>query len=59
VPPYAAAKREVTASLTTFGWGTEDLGGVAAARAIELFCILRCIAGFLRNDWVHALKMLR
>jgi hypothetical protein len=35
------------------------MGRVEAARAIEPLCILWCIPGFLRNDWVHALKMIR
>jgi predicted dinucleotide-binding enzyme len=55
----AAAKAEATGILERFGWESEDLGGAAAARAIEPLCILWCIPGFLRNDWVHALKMLR
>lgn len=54
-----AAKRQVAAILGAFGWEVEDLGAAAAARAIEPLCILWCIPGFLRNDWVHALKMLR
>jgi predicted dinucleotide-binding enzyme len=54
-----AAKQTVTSILDQFGWETEDLGKVEAARAIEPLCILWCIPGFLRNDWVHALKMLR
>jgi len=55
----AAAKREVKAVLDQFGWEVEDLGAVEAARAIEPLCILWCIPGFARNDWAHALKMLR
>ena len=54
-----AAKKEVSEILTLFGWETEDLGGAAAARAIEPLCILWCIPGFLHNDWVHAYKVLR
>jgi predicted dinucleotide-binding enzyme len=53
------AKQTVKGILYQFGWDTEDMGGVEAARAIEPLCILWCIPGFLRNDWVHALKMLR
>jgi len=41
------------------GWDVEDLGKAVAARAIEPLAILWCIPGFLRNDWVHAYKMLR
>ena len=53
------AKQTVKGILYQFGWDTEDMGGVEAARAIEPLAILWCIPGFLRNDWVHALKMLR
>ncbi len=53
------AKRQVTAILDDFGWETEDLGPAEAARAIEPLCVLWCIPGFRRNDWVHALKLLR
>ncbi len=55
----AGAKRDAEAILTRFGWEAEDLGGAVAARAIEPLCILWCIPGFLRNDWVHAFKLLR
>ena len=55
----ANAKKEVSKILDLFGHEVEDLGGVEAARAIEPLCILWCIPGFLRNDWVHAFKMLR
>jgi predicted dinucleotide-binding enzyme len=54
-----AAKKTVHGILDQFGWETEDLGTAEAARAIEPLCILWCIPGFLRNDWVHALKLLR
>ena len=39
--------------------GTEDMGGMEAARAIEPLCILWCIPGFLRNQWTHAFKLLK
>ena len=55
----AGAKQETTEILTKFGWDTSDLGGVAAARPIEALCILWCIPGFLRNDWQHALRVVR
>jgi len=54
-----AAKAEVRAVLDRFGWDTEDLGAVEAARAIEPLCMLWCIPGFLRGSWGHALKLLR
>jgi 8-hydroxy-5-deazaflavin:NADPH oxidoreductase len=53
------AKRIVKAVLDQFGWETEDMGTVEAARAIEPLCILWCIPGFLRNEWTHAYKVLR
>ena len=54
-----AAKQIVTNVLDQFGWETADMGTAEAARAIEPLCILWCIPGFLRNDWVHAYKVLR
>jgi 8-hydroxy-5-deazaflavin:NADPH oxidoreductase len=53
-----AAKAEVEAILDRFGWATEDMGGVEAARAIEPLCILWCIPGFRQNRWRHAFKLL-
>jgi predicted dinucleotide-binding enzyme len=55
----ADAKRDVGTILETFGWEVEDAGALEAARAIEPLCILWCIPGFLKNDWVHAFKVLR
>jgi 8-hydroxy-5-deazaflavin:NADPH oxidoreductase len=55
----AAAKQTVTSILDAFGWETEDMGGVEAARAIEPLCILWCIPGFLQNQWSHAFKLLK
>src|SRR5512138_638341 len=43
----AAAKGQVRAILDQFGWETEDLGQMEAARAIEPLCILWCIPGFI------------
>ena len=53
------AKRSVGEILTQFGWETEDMGAIEAARAIEPLCMLWCIPGLLRNDWSHAFKMLK
>ena len=52
------AKKVVAALLDQFGWDTADMGKAEAARAIEPLCMLWCIPGFLRNDWVHAFKLL-
>jgi len=54
----ADAKQIVTGILDQFGWEIADMGEVEAARAIEPLCILWCIPGFLRQDWVHAFKLL-
>ena len=53
------AKTVVTDILILFGFETEDMGKVEAARAIEPLCILWCIPGFLRNQWTHAFKLLK
>ncbi|HYK91980.1 MAG TPA: NAD(P)-binding domain-containing protein [Acidobacteriota bacterium] len=56
---HAGAKGAVKEILTRFGWETEDMGAAEAARAIEPLCMLWCIPGLTRNDWVHAFKLLR
>lgn len=53
------AKQTVKEILTAFGWQTEDMGSVEAARAIEPLCMLWCIPGLRGNDWMHAFKLLR
>ena len=53
------AKKTVAGILTSFGWETEDMGKVEAARAIEPLCMLWCIPGFIRNEWTHAFKLLK
>ena len=55
----ADARRQVAGLLAELGWDPEDAGRAEAARAIEPLCMLWCIPGFLRNDWVHAFKVLR
>lgn len=55
----AAAKQTVSDILTSFGWETEDMGSVVAARAIEPLCILWCLPGFVHNQWTHAFKLLK
>jgi predicted dinucleotide-binding enzyme len=54
----ATAKQRARELLDVFGWETEDMGGVEAARAIEPLCMLWCIPGFARNEWTHAFKLL-
>nr|WP_266171626.1 NAD(P)-binding domain-containing protein [Dyella subtropica] len=53
-----AAKQQVRGILDQFGWDTEDMGKIEAARAIEPLCMLWCIPGLLRNEWSHAFKVL-
>lgn len=54
-----AAKRTVGSIAADLGWEVEDMGKAEAARAIEPLCMLWCLPGFLKNDWVHAFKVLR
>ena len=51
-------KKVVAGILAQFGWETADMGMAEAARAIEPLCMLWCIPGFLRNEWIHAFKLL-
>lgn len=54
-----SAKKTVTEILEAFGWEAEDMGMAEAARPIEALCILWCIPGFIRNQWMHAFKLLK
>jgi predicted dinucleotide-binding enzyme len=54
------AKTTVAQILDQFGWDTEDMGAVEAARGIEPLCKLWCIPGIGKGDWSpHAFKLLR
>ena len=54
------AKTTVAEILDQFGWDTEDMGAIEAARPIEALCMLWCIPGIGKNDWSpHAFKLLR
>ena len=55
----AKAKQTVSQVLDQFGWESADMGKAEAARAIEPLCMLWCIPGFLRNEWLHAFKLLK
>lgn len=55
----SSAKQVVSEILDQFGWETENMGQVEAARAIEPLCMLWCIPGFLHNQWGHAFKLLK
>ena len=50
----ANAKKVVTQILDQFGWETEDMGAVEAARAIEPLCMLWCIPGRRQGRLVAA-----
>jgi predicted dinucleotide-binding enzyme len=54
-----AAKLGVQKLLSQFGWDTEDMGQIEAARAIEPLCILWCIPGLRGGRWSHAFKLLK
>ncbi len=53
------AKNEVAQILEQFGWESEDMGNVEAARAIEPLAMLWCIPGLRENSWNHALKLIK
>ncbi len=55
----AGAKEQTKKLLDQIGWDTEDVGMVEGARAIEPLCMLWCIPGMLKQDWMHAFKMIR
>jgi 8-hydroxy-5-deazaflavin:NADPH oxidoreductase len=56
----AAAKKDVTTIINSFGWDAEDMGKAESARAIEPLCMLWCIPGMLENRWTdHAFKLLK
>ena len=54
-----SAKNTVRELLDHFGWDSEDMGTVEAARAIEPLCQLWCIPGLRENRWDHAFKLLK
>jgi len=53
------AKDDVSTILKQFGWEIADMGGVEAARPIEMLAVLWCIPGFLQHEWEHAFKLLK
>jgi len=55
----APSKAAVSLILDKFGWESEDMGAVEAARAIEPLCMLWCIPAFTRSQWNHAFKLLK
>ncbi|MGE3608357.1 MAG: NADPH-dependent F420 reductase [Bacteriovoracaceae bacterium] len=56
---HQESKTKVAEILNQFGWESQDMGTVEAARAIEPLCMLWCIPGFRNNEWNHAFKLMR
>jgi len=55
----SGAKHQTSEILAQFGWEALDMGTVEAARPIESLCVLWCIPGFLRNDWMHVIDYVK
>jgi hypothetical protein len=55
----AKAKQTVADVLTTFGWGTIDVGGIEGSRYLEPLAMIWVAYGFSTNTWAHAFKLLR
>jgi len=53
-----SAKNQAAELVRQLGWGVEDMGRAAAARAIEPLCMLWCIPGFRQERWSHAFRLL-
>ena len=53
------ARREVAELIQSFGWKTEDMGQLIAARAIEPLAMLISIPGYLRGEWNHAFCLVK
>jgi 8-hydroxy-5-deazaflavin:NADPH oxidoreductase len=54
-----AAKKTVTDILTSFGWATIDVGGIAGARLLEPLCVLWINYAMHSKSHSHAFKLLR
>jgi 8-hydroxy-5-deazaflavin:NADPH oxidoreductase len=54
-----AAKKTVTGILTSFSWGTIDMGGIEASRVLEPLCLLWVDYAMRANSHSHAFKLLR
>lgn len=53
-----AAKATVRGVLESFGWESDDLGGIEGARYLEPLCMLWVLHGFQAGSWNHAFKLL-
>jgi hypothetical protein len=55
----AAAKRQVTEILQSFGWPALDLGSIEAARVLEPLCPLWVQSAMTLGNFQIAFKLLR
>ena len=53
-----AAKTTVREVLDSFGWESDDLGGIEVSRYLEPLCMLWVVHGFRVGSWNHAFKLL-
>jgi predicted dinucleotide-binding enzyme len=53
-----AAKTTVREVLDSFGWESDDLGGIEVSRYLEPLCMLWVVHGFRAGSWNHAFKLL-
>jgi predicted dinucleotide-binding enzyme len=53
-----AAKETVRGVLDSFGWESDDLGGIGVSRYLEPLCMLWVVHGFRSGTWNHAFKLL-
>ncbi|MFI5048735.1 MAG: NADPH-dependent F420 reductase [Gaiellales bacterium] len=53
-----AAKTTVCEVLNSFGWESDDLGGIEVSRYLEPLCMLWVMHGFRAGSWNHAFKLL-
>ena len=44
--------------LDSFGWESDDLGGIEVSRYLEPLCMLWVVHGFRAGSWNHAFKLL-
>jgi 8-hydroxy-5-deazaflavin:NADPH oxidoreductase len=55
----AEAKKQVTALLKEFGWGTADAGGIESSRYLEGMCLVWVLTATGTGNWNQAFKILR
>jgi len=55
----AGAKKKVAEILTTFGWASIDVGGIASSRFLEPLCLLWVTSAMQLGNWNIAFKVLQ